>query len=269
MYTRSGGFLTAPVDEFDARFFGISPREAESMDPQQRLLLEVAWEALEDACISPRSLAGSSTGFYVGLMYNDYQQLITEAAGLEGLDAFTGSGNAHSAAAGRVSYVLGLQGPCLAIDTACSSSLVAINSACESLHLGHCEQAIAGGVSLMLSPLPFIAACQANMLSPDGHCKTFDKSANGYARAEGCGLVILKRLSQAQKDGDRIYAVIKGSGVNQDGASSGLMVPNGVAQESLIHSVCAEAGLKPSDVDYVEAHGTGTELGDPIEVNAI
>jgi acyl transferase domain-containing protein len=202
-------------------------------------------------------------------MYTDYAQLTIESQGTTGMSPYFGSGNAFSAAVGRVSYCLGLQGPCMAIDTACSSSLVAINSACESLHLGQCHQAIAGGVSLMLAPGSFIAACQAHMLSPDGHCKTFDKSANGYARAEGCGMIVLKRLSDAVRDGDTIYALIKSSGVNHGGQTSGLTVPNGKAQEALLRQVSSKAGLKPDDIDYVEAHGTGTSLGDPIEIRAI
>lgn len=269
MYTRSGGFLNVPVDLFDADFFGISPKEAEDLDPQQRLLLEVTWETLENAGIAPETLEGSDTGLYVGMMYSDYSQLIIDGKGVEGMSAYFGSGNAFSAAVGRVSFCLGLQGPCLAIDTACSSSLVAINSACESLRLGQCEQALAGGVTLMLAPGSFISACQAHMLSADGHCKTFDESADGYARAEGCGMILLKRLSDAERDGDKIYALIRSSGVNQGGATSGLTVPNGKAQEDLLRHVYSEVGLKPDDIDYVEAHGTGTSLGDPIEVRAI
>lgn len=269
MYTHKAGFLNVPVDLFDADFFGISPKEAEDMDPQQRLLLEVSWEALEHAAIDPEHLSGSMTGLYVGIMNSDYSQLIFSSKGFDGLSAYFSSGNAFSAAVGRVSYVLGLQGPCLAIDTACSSSLVAINSACESLRSGHCQQALAGGVNLLLSPGTFIGGCQAHMLSPDGHCKTFDESADGYARAEGCGMIVLKRLSDAQRDGDTIYAVIRNSGVNQGGASGGLTVPNGKAQEMLLRMVYSDIGLKPDDIDYIEAHGTGTSLGDPIEVNAL
>lgn len=269
MYTRHGGFLNVPVDLFDAEFFGISPKEAEAMDPQQRLLLEVTWEALENALVPPESLEGTSTGVYVGISYNDYGQIIFESKGLEGLGAYFGTGNTFSAAAGRISFALGLKGPCLSIDTACSSSLAAINSACESLHLGECQQAIAGGVALMLGPGPFIMACQAHMLAPDGHCKTFDKLGDGYARSEGCGVVILKRLSDAKRDGNKIYALIKSIGVNEGGATSGLTVPNGEAQEALIRGVYSKVGLKPDDIDYLEAHGTGTSLGDPIEVRAI
>lgn len=269
MYTHKGGFLNVPVDLFDADFFGISPKEAEDMDPQQRLLLEVCWEALEHAAIDPEHLSGSSTGLYVGITNCDYSQLIFYSKGFDGLSAYSVSGNSFSVAAGRVSYFLGLQGPCLAIDTACSSSLVAINSACESLRAGHCQQAIAGGVNLLLSPGTFIGGCQAHMLSPDGHCKTFDESADGYARAEGCGMIVLKRLSDAQRDGNTIYALIRNSGVNQGGASSGLTVPNSKAQETLLRMVYSEIGLKPDDIDYIEAHGTGTSLGDPIEVNAL
>lgn len=269
MYTRSGGFLNVPVDLFDAEFFGISPKEAQEMDPQQRLLLEVAWEAMEDALIPSRSLEGSHTGVYIGMTNGDYSQLIMDSEGTKGVGPYFASGNAISAASGRISFVFGLQGPCMSIDTACSSSLVAINAACEALRLGNCDQAIAGGVNLLLAPAPFIATCQAHMLSPDGHCKTFDKSADGYARAEGCGLLILKRLSDAERDNDKIYAVIRSIGVNQGGATSGLTVPNGEAQKTLIQQVYQQAGLKPDDIDFVETHGTGTSLGDPIEVGAI
>lgn len=269
MYIRKGGFLNIPIDLFDANFFGISPKEAQDMDPQQRLLLEITWEALEDALIPPHSLEGSATGVFIGMTSGDYSQLIIDSQGTDGIDAYFASGNAISAAVGRISFVLGLQGPCLAIDTACSSSLVSINSACESLRLGQCQLAIAGGINLLLAPGPFIATCQAHMLSPDGLCKTFDKSADGYTRSEGGGILILKRYSDAKRDGDKIYAIIKSTGVNQGGATSGLTVPNGEAQESLIRQVYSQVGLTPDDIDYVEAHGTGTSLGDPIEVRAI
>jgi len=268
MYTRIGAFID-DVDMFDAKFFGISPREAEYMDPQQRLLLEVVWEAIENAGIKPRSLSGSNGGVFIGLMNGDYASLISSAEDIQGINAYIGSGNAFSAAVGRISYTFGLRGPSIPFDTACSSSLVAIDSACQSLRRGNCSMALAGGVNLMLSPSSYIIECKANMLSPDGHCKTFDESANGYARGEGCGVIVLKRLSDALESKDNILAVIKATGVNQDGASSGLTVPNGDAQQELIERVMAQAKVKPNDVDYIEAHGTGTSLGDPIEVNAI
>ena len=266
MYTRHGAFL-AEVDRFDPQFFGIAPREAVSMDPQQRLLLEVSWEALEHAGIAPDRLAGSRTGVYVGICNSDYRSLI----GNHGipLDAHMGSGTSHSIAAGRVSYVLGLSGPSLAIDTACSSSLVAVHQARQSLLTGESDLALAGGVNLMLAPEVTIGECRARMLSPGGRCKTFDAAADGFVRGEGCGIVVLKRLSDAERDGDRILAIIPGSAINQDGASSGLTVPNGTAQERLLRDALAAAGLEPEAMHYVEAHGTGTSLGDPIEVRAL
>jgi acyl transferase domain-containing protein/aryl carrier-like protein len=265
MYTRRAGFLRE-VDRFDPQFFGISPREAASMDPQQRLLLEVAWEALEDAGMAPDRLAGSATGVFVGICNNDYPHL---GAGAEAIDAYSGTGAAFSVAAGRISYTLGLQGPSIAIDTACSSSLVAIHLACQSLRTGETRMALAGGVNLILSPLSMVALCSLGMLSPEGRCKTFDAGADGFVRGEGCGLVVLKRLSDAQADGDRILAVLRGSAVNQDGRSSGLTAPNGPAQEAVLRAALEASGVEPGAVSYVEAHGTGTQLGDPIEVGAL
>src|SRR3569833_2362483 len=264
---RSGGFLDRG-DGFDAEFFGISPREARTMDPQQRLLLEVSWEALENARIAPESLAGSSTGVWVGVCNTDHFLRVIEHAG-EAVDMYLASGNAPSVVAGRLSYFLGLRGPALAIDTACSSSLVALHSAVRALRSGEVSMAIAGGVNVMCAPETMIALSRAHMLAPDGHCKTFDAAADGFARGEGCGVVVLKRLADAEQDGDQIFAVIRGAAANQDGRSTGLTVPNGPAQESVIRDALADAGLAPADVDYVEAHGTGTSLGDPIEVNAL
>ncbi len=266
--TRHGGFLR-DVDHFDPEVFNIAPREAQGMDPQQRLLLEVAWEALEHAGQAPDRLERTSTGVYVGLCASDYAylQLGTEDSAL--LDAHFTSGIAHSVLSGRLSYLLGLQGPALTIDTACSSSLVAIHLACQALRAGDCRMALAGGANLILSPQLFIALSHSRMLAPDGRCKTFDAAADGFARGEGCGVVVLKRLSDATADGDRILAVIRGSAVNQDGPSSGLTAPNGPQQESVIREALERGGVAPRDVGYLEAHGTGTQLGDPLEVQAL
>ncbi len=268
MYTRSGGFIDH-IDKFDPRFFGISPREAASMDPQQRLLLEVCWEALEHANIIPGKLTGSLTGVFLGISTSDYSQ--TQALHMDAtdIDAYAGTGNAFSVASGRLSYTLGLQGPNLAIDTACSSSLVAVHLACQSLRAGESNLALAGGVNAILSPGATINFCKARMLAADGRCKTFDEAADGYVRGEGCGFVVLKRLSDALAHGDNIIALIRGSAVNQDGKSNGLTAPNGPAQEAVIQQALARAKVSPAEVSYVEAHGTGTALGDPIEVRAL
>jgi acyl transferase domain-containing protein/NADPH:quinone reductase-like Zn-dependent oxidoreductase/short-subunit dehydrogenase/acyl carrier protein len=266
--TRAGGFLRE-VDRFDAEFFGISPREAHGMDPQQRLLLEVAWEALEQAGQPPDRLEGSRTGVFVGMCNSDYAYLQLKSDDAALLDAHFSSGVAHSIASGRLSYLLGLQGPSLTIDTACSSSLVAVHLACQSLRNEDCRTALAGGVNLILSPDVYIALSHSRMLAPDGRCKTFDATADGFARGEGCGVVVLKLLRDALADGDRVLAVIRGSAVNQDGASSGLIAPNGPAQEAVIREALERADVKPSQVGYIEAHGTGTQLGDPLEVRAL
>ncbi|QRR36015.1 type I polyketide synthase [Hydrogenophaga sp. YM1] len=267
-YTRWGSFVEG-VDRFDAPFFGISPREAVSLDPQQRLLLEVSWEALERAGLAPSSLAGSRTAVYMGITTSDYAGLMNEERGPCHGDAYTPSGTAHSVAAGRLSYFFGLHGPNVAVDTACSSSLVAIHWAIQSLRNGEAELALAGGVNLTLAPNGAVLTSRARMMSFDGHCKTFDASADGYVRGEGCGVLVLKRLSDAQRDGDRVLAVLRGSALNQDGRSSGLTAPNGAAQEAVIRAALANARLQPGDIGYVEAHGTGTPLGDPIEMKAL
>jgi len=265
---RGGGFLRR-VDAFDPAFFGITPREAQGMDPQQRLLLEVCWEALEHAGQPPDRLSRSRTGVYVGVCSNDYATLQHETGDRALLDAHFASGIAHSVASGRLSYLLGLQGPSLTLDTACSSSLVAIHLACQALRGGDCRMALAGGVNLILSPALYVALSRSRMLSPDGRCRTFDAAADGFARGEGSGVVVLKRLRDAQADGDRVLAVILGSAVNQDGASSGLTAPNGPAQEAVVKEALSRASVEPRLVSYVEAHGTGTQLGDPLELRAL
>ncbi len=265
-YARAGGFLSEDPALFDATLFGISPREAAEMDPQQRLLLELSWEALERAGIAPLSLRGTATSVFVGLASADYAQL-PRAAGQ--LGAYAATGLAPSIAAGRIAHAFGLQGPVMTIDTACSSSLVAVHLARESLLRGESSVALAGGVSLLLSPLGFVALSRLGALAPDGRCKAFSADADGYGRGEGCGMVILKRLGDARRDGDPVHAVLLGSATNHDGASSGLTVPNGRAQQALIQRALSSAGLAPCDVSFVEAHGTGTPLGDPIEMHAI
>lgn len=265
--TKAGGFLK-DIDLFEPSFFGMSPREAAGVDPQQRLLLEVASEALENAAIPADQLDGSRTGVFVGITSMDYAQRI-DVADPARSDIYLATGTALNAAAGRVSFTFGFRGPCMAIDTACSSSLVAIHTACQSLRNGESDLVLAGGVNAILSPDPFVLISKWGMLSPDGRCKAFDASANGFVRGEGCALIVLERLSDAVANGRRILAVIPGSAINQDGRSSGLTVPNGLAQQEVVRQALASARLKPTDVSYVEAHGTGTSLGDPIEVEAL
>ncbi|HEY9088382.1 MAG TPA: beta-ketoacyl synthase N-terminal-like domain-containing protein, partial [Anaerolineaceae bacterium] len=267
-YVRQAGFIDG-IDQFDPQFFGIAPREAHSMDPQQRLVLEVAWEALEHAAIAPTSLHGTKTGVFLGIASADYANLFIKTNDPTALDTYYGSGISHSIASGRLSYVLGLQGPSISIDTACSSSLVATHLAVQSLRTGDSDLALAGGVNLILLPDNQISFSRLRMLSSDGRCKTFDAAADGFGDGEGCGVVVLKRLPDALRDGDRILAVIRGSAINQDGASSGLTAPNGPSQEVVIRTALANAGIAPAEVGYVEAHGTGTSLGDPIEVRAL
>jgi acyl transferase domain-containing protein/NADPH:quinone reductase-like Zn-dependent oxidoreductase/acyl carrier protein len=267
-YSRWAGMLTSPGD-FDAEFFGISPREALSADPQQRILLETSWEALEDAGIDPKTLAGTDAGVFVGITMTEYAQHYQSCVPVEGLAAHCIQGSALNAANGRLSYFYGLQGPSMAIDTACSSSLVAIDRACRSLIQRETSVAMAGGVHLLATSTNLIMMSQWGMLSPRGACRSFDDGADGFVRSEGCGVLILKRLRDAEAAGDRILAVILGSAVNQDGASSGLTVPNGVAQQELIRRALQNAGVEPWQVGYVEAHGTGTGLGDPIEAHAL
>jgi phthiocerol/phenolphthiocerol synthesis type-I polyketide synthase D len=266
IYARHGSFLRE-IDQFEPRFFGISPREAARMDPQHRLLLEIAWEAVERSGHNPATLNGTRTGVFVGMMGQDYTQIATQSPEL--IDAHTGAGNGASVASGRLSYSLGLHGPSLTLDTACSSSLVAVHLAIGSLRRLESDFALAGGVNLVLSPVATLIESRAQMLSPDGRCKTFDASANGIVRGEGCGLIFLRRLSDALADGDPIVAVIRGSAVNQDGRTSGLTVPNGLAQQRVIQDALRDARVEAAQVGYVEAHGTGTSLGDPIELEAL
>jgi len=268
MYCRYGSFLK-DIELFDPRFFNITPREALHMDPQQRLMLEVGWEAFENAGWPPARLRGSRTGVFIGVTSTEYARLLGASRAARNLDPYFLSGNALNAIAGRLSYFFDLKGPSLSLDTACSSSLAAVHMACWSLRTYEADAALAGGINLTLLPEATLATCRTRMLSADGACKTFDASADGYVRGEGAGLVVLKRLKDAQADGDRVLAVILGSAVNQDGGSSGLTVPNGVAQQALICEALADANLSPSDVNYIEAHGSGTALGDPIELSAL
>lgn len=268
LYTRWGGFADA-VDSFDPEFFGISPREAVRIDPQQRMLLEVVWEALEDAGIPADRLAGSRTGVFIGISTHDYGDRQVNPSLRHLLDSHCSTGTALSIAANRVSYVYDLRGPSLAVDTACSSSLTAVHLACRSLAEGECDLAIAGGVNAFLNPETAIGFCKASMLSPDGRCKAFDARANGFVRGEGAGVVVLKPLDRALADHDRIYAVVRGSSVNQDGRTVGMTVPSLDAQEALMREALRAAHVDAGEVQYVEAHGTGTRVGDPIEASAI
>jgi acyl transferase domain-containing protein/acyl carrier protein len=268
MYSRRGGFLD-DVRGFDPPFFGISPHEAGSLDPQHRLLLEVTWEALENAGQAPAKLVGTPTGVFVGIAAFDYAILLSRTFETGDATMHTASGIASSTAAGRISYFLGLRGPAMSVDTACSSSLMTVHLACQSLRAGECSMALAGGVNLIISPEGTAIVCKARMLAHDGHCKTFDASADGYVRSEGCGIVVLKPLSQARADGDRILAVIHGTASNQDGRTSGLTAPSGLAQKEVMQTALAASGIGPRDVGFIEAHGTGTSLGDPIEMQAI
>jgi 3-oxoacyl-(acyl-carrier-protein) synthase/thioesterase domain-containing protein len=266
MISRRGGFVEH-LREFDADFFGISPREAVSLDPQQRTLLEVTWETLENAGVPADSLVGSNTGVFVGISGIDYFMHI-QACNYE-MDAYVGTGNALSVASGRLSHLFGLQGPSVSVDTACSSSLVAVHMACQSLRNRECDLALAGGTHRIILPYGSVGLSQARLLAPDGRCKTFDAKADGYVRGEGCGMVLLKRLSDAIADRDNIAALLRGSAVNQDGKTSGLTVPNGPSQQAVIRKALRNAAVDAGQIGYVEAHGTGTPLGDPIEVTAL
>ena len=265
--TAGGGFLDG-IDHFDARFFNISPKEAQYVDPQQRILLETVWAALEHANIDPTGLRHGTGGVYVGVSNTDYS-IELDTLPPDELDGHLGTGNAHSAMAGRLSYFLGWRGPCLSVDTACSSSLVALHLAVTALRRRECGIALVGGVNTISHPRAHIICSAANMLAADGRCKTFDDSADGYARSEGCGVIVLERLSDAERAGHRILGLVRGTAVRQDGVTGGLTVPNGTAQEEVMRAALADAALTGADVQYVEAHGTGTALGDPIEMAAI
>lgn len=265
---KRGGFL-AGIDQFDPQFFGISPREAPYIDPQQRLLLETAWEAIEDAGVVLDIEKGTDIGVFVGVSHNDYQNIQGGATDRSGISSHSPTGNAHSIAANRISYCFNLRGPSMSMDTACSSALTAVHIACEQIHAGRCKMALAGGVTVMITPDGFIGFSQAGMLSPDGKCKAFSAEANGFVRGEGAGMVLLKPLSQALADGDPIHGVILGSSLNQDGHTNGISLPSPEAQAQLVRDACVDAGIRPSQVGFVEAHGTGTAVGDPIEATAL
>jgi acyl transferase domain-containing protein/acyl carrier protein/ribosomal protein S18 acetylase RimI-like enzyme len=265
MWTTKGGFLR-DIDTFDAAFFGISRREARMLDPQQRLLLETTWHALEDAGIVPKSLSGSATGVFVGIGGSDYFRYVMSER--NNIDAYCATGTFQSTASGRLAYFYDLRGPCISVDTACSSSIAALHLACQSVRSGESQMAIVAGVNF-ISPEVSINFTKARMLSPDGICRTFDSNANGYVRGEGCGVVLLKRLSDAVRDGDTVQAILRGTGCNQDGHSNGLTAPNGLAQQQLLVEMLEDANIPPESIAYAEAHGTATPLGDPIEANAL
>ena len=267
--SNEGGFLTCPIDGFDAHFFSISAREARQLDPQQRLLLETMWEAFENAGIDITRLKGSRTGVFLGMSSDDYAHAHRNSYRRELIDAYTLTGTTFSGAAGRLAYLNDFQGPCYTVDCACSASMVALHCACRSLRDGESDIAVVGGVNLMLIPDLFVAFTKLGAISPDGRSKSFDDGADGYGRGEGCAILVLKRLSDAERNGDPITALIRGTATNQDGKSNGLTAPNGLSQQRVIADALTEAGLEPDDVNYIEAHGTGTALGDSIEIQSL
>jgi acyl transferase domain-containing protein len=267
-YTRHGAFLTTDPWEFDPDFFGISPREATGLDPQQRLLLEVTWEALDDAGVAGRA-AGESVGVYIGGFVVDQSVVGVVGPALAHVDMHTAASASYTMLSNRIAYALDLVGPALTVDTACSSSLVAFHLACQAIRNGDCTMALAGGVNVMLQPETFVMMCKGGFLAVDGRCKSFDAAGDGYGRGEGGGIVVLKKLDEALRDGDRVYAVVKATGSNQDGRTAAITVPNAESQAALARTVCERSGLAPEQITYVEAHGTGTPVGDPIELRAL
>ena len=269
MVTRRGGFLSE-IDQFDPQFFGISPREAHLIDPQQRLLLQATWEALEDGGISADSVAGTDVGVFIGGFTLDYQLLQNQGrTSRYRFKTHSATGMMMTMLANRISFTFDFRGPSMTVDTACSSSLVAVHLAAQSIWNGECNLAVAGGVNIMVGPNTAIAESKSGFLSPDGRCKAFDDSADGYARGEGGAVVVIKPLAQALRDGDEIYAQILGTAVSQDGRTDGITVPSEEAQEAAITTALRRAGVQPNDIGYVEAHGTGTPVGDPVEMRAL
>ncbi|HHK5566515.1 TPA: SDR family NAD(P)-dependent oxidoreductase [Bacillus thuringiensis] len=269
VYTNKGGFLNKPIDEFDAQFFNISPKEAMALDPQQRILLELTWEAFENASLDITRYYGTNTGVYIGISGEEYSFSHRNSGDLSKIDAYSLTGATSSTACGRISYTFGFEGPSVSVDTACSSSLTGLHFACKAIESGEVDAAVVGGVNLILTPVANVGFSKLQALSPDGHSKTFDASANGYGRGEGAGVILLKKLSDAIEDNDNILGVIRGTSINQDGKSNGLTAPNGQSQKMVIKRALKNANLTDLDIDYVETHGTGTKLGDPIEVHAI
>ncbi|WP_089729327.1 type I polyketide synthase [Candidatus Thiosymbion oneisti] len=268
-YTKHGAYLRQPIDQMDALFFGISPREAETLDPQQRLILEVTWEALEDAGLVPKQLAGSATGIFIGGFIIDHITKSTSPYNRDLLGTYSAVSFTHTILSARIAYVLDLHGPCMTLDTACSSSLVAFHQACQSLRAGESDLALVGGVNVMHRLEIPISMCKSQLLAEDGRSKSFDARGDGYGRGEGAGIVVLKPLDAAKRDGDSIYAVVRGTGIDQDGCTEGITLPNGQAQAALIRQVCERSDIAPSEIAYFEAHGTGTAVGDPTECNAL
>ncbi|WP_066022305.1 MULTISPECIES: type I polyketide synthase [Clostridium] len=269
MYTKKGGFLNVPINKFDAQFFNISPKEAESLDPQQRILLELTWEAFESSGMDIREYFGTNTGVYVGIAGDEYSFAHYKSGDLSKVNPYSLTGTTFSTACGRISYVFGFEGPCMSVDTACSSALTALHVACKAIESGEIDTAVVAGVNLMITPSIHICFSKLGAISPDGQSKSFDASADGYGRGEGAGVLILKRVKDAEKEKDNILGIIRGTAINQDGRSNGLTAPNGLSQEKVIKKALNSANLNPNDIDYIEMHGTGTKLGDPIEVNAV